>query len=57
MPAYVLPPDITVADGVPRGALSEPLLIDSKHLGYTKRFIVYTPAGVEALRDLLWSSM
>lgn len=55
MPGYVLPPDIAVAEGVPRGVLSEPLLIESKHLGYTKRVTVYTPAGPpggNALRDL-----
>lgn len=56
MPAYVLPPDTVVAAGVPRGALSGPFLIESKHLGYTKRFTVYAPAGSpaggDALRDL-----
>jgi enterochelin esterase family protein len=37
---------------VAKGRLSEPFVIESKKLGYAKRFTVYTPSGVEKLRNL-----
>lgn len=37
---------------VPQGALSEPFVINSKHLGYPKRFTVYTPPGIDRLKDV-----
>lgn len=52
MPGYTPPADILVAPGVPRGLLSEPFVLTSKHLGYAKRFTVYTPAGFDKLRSL-----
>lgn len=36
----------------PRGALSEPFVLQSTHLGYARRFQVYTPAGYKKLKDL-----
>lgn len=52
MPQYVPSPWIVARSGVAKGRVSEPFVIQSKKLGYAKRFTVYTPPGMETLREL-----
>jgi enterochelin esterase family protein len=52
MPQHFPSPWTEARRGVPKGKLSEPFVIDSKKLGYPKRFTVYTPPGVAKLREL-----
>jgi enterochelin esterase family protein len=52
MPQYFPSPWTEPRKGTPKGRLSDPFVIQSKHLGYAKRFIVYTPPGVEKLKNV-----
>jgi len=52
MPDYVYPQATVPRLGTPKGTLSTPFVLDSKHLGYAKRVQVYTPAGYEKLKNL-----
>jgi enterochelin esterase-like enzyme len=52
MPRYVPSPWTEPRKAAPKGRLSEPFVINSKHLGYPKRFTVYTPPGIERLRNV-----
>ncbi len=51
MPHYA-PSAWTVRRSAGAGSLSEPFVLQSKHLGYAKRFRVYTPAGIKQLAGL-----
>lgn len=52
MPAWVYPEETIRQAGVPQGALSTDLTIQSQRLGYAVRYRVYTPAGYGAMGDL-----
>jgi enterochelin esterase-like enzyme len=52
MPDYVYPQETLSRPATPKGTLSAPFVLDSKHLGYAKRVQIYTPAGYEKLRNL-----
>jgi enterochelin esterase family protein len=52
MPQYFPSPWTEARPHAAKGKLSEPFVINSKKLGYARRFTVYTPPGVEKLRDL-----
>ena len=45
MPEWEPSPYITVNEGVPRGSVSENIVLSSMNLGYDLQFRVYTPAG------------
>jgi enterochelin esterase-like enzyme/RNAse (barnase) inhibitor barstar len=51
MPDYVFPDETLYRDGVPKGFL-EPLMIDSKHLGYAVSGMIYTPHHYKKLTKL-----
>jgi enterochelin esterase family protein len=52
MPRHFPSPYLEARRRVARGKLSEPFVIASKKLGYPKRFTVYTPPGIEKLKDV-----
>lgn len=54
MPDWVFPEETKLAEGVQRGSLSEPLLIQSSaaNLGYNVRYRVYTPHNYQSLSAL-----
>lgn len=52
MPGYVPSPWIVAKADVAKGRLSEAFTLNSKALGYAKRFTVYTPPGVATLKNL-----
>ena len=52
MPDYVYPQATVRRSGIPKGTLSTPFVINSNHLGYSKRVQIYTPAGYEKLKNL-----
>lgn len=52
MPDYVYPEATETRVGIPKGTLSTPFVLHSRHLGYAKRIQVYTPAGYEKLKNL-----
>lgn len=52
MPDYVYPEAAVMRVGIPKGTLSTPFVLHSRHLGYAKRIQVYTPAGYEKLKNL-----
>jgi enterochelin esterase family protein len=52
MPRFTPSPWITPRTTGPRGTLSAAQVLQSRHLGYPKRFQVYTPAGFERMKDL-----
>jgi enterochelin esterase family protein len=47
MPDYVFPAEVLRRDDVPRGTLSEPIIIESAQIRYPVAYQVYTPAGVK----------
>jgi enterochelin esterase family protein len=52
MSQYFPSPWIERRASTPQGKLSEPFIINSQKLGYPKRFTVYTPPGIEKLKDV-----
>lgn len=52
MPQYFPSSWADAQQGAARGSLSAPFVLQSKHLGYAKRFRVYTPAGYQRLDHL-----
>ena len=52
MPQFISSEWTVPAKGVTKGHLSQPTELQSKNLGYAKRFQVYTPPGYERLRNL-----
>ncbi len=52
MPQYFPSQWLEPRTATPKGTLSEPFVLQSKHLGYAKRVQVYTPAGYDKLDDL-----
>lgn len=52
MPDYVFPQEPIPRDNVKTGHLSDPIKIDSTHLGYSLNCAVYTPVGYETLAGL-----
>jgi enterochelin esterase-like enzyme len=52
MPAAVSSSWAAAHAGVPKGNLSQPIVIESENLGYAKRIQVYTPAAYERRRSL-----
>lgn len=47
MPDYVYPAETLRREGVPRGAVSEPIIIESAQKKYPVAYRVYTPPGVK----------
>ena len=52
MPDYVYPKATVRSEGAPKGMLSPPVVLNSRHLGYDKRIQIYTPAGYKKLKNL-----
>ncbi|NNF57029.1 MAG: hypothetical protein HKN04_02200, partial [Rhodothermaceae bacterium] len=52
MPAWVFPDETVRGPGVPEGAFSDNLVIESTHLGYPVHYRVYTPADYDTLSEL-----
>ena len=52
MPQYFASPWVEPRKTARQGKLSGPFTINSKSLGYPKRFTVYTPPGIEKLKNV-----
>lgn len=52
MPEYVLPDAVVRRPDIPRGTLTDNIIIESAVLGYSLAYRVYTPAGYEDLNGL-----
>jgi enterochelin esterase family protein len=52
MPEYVLPDAVVRRPDIPRGTLTDNIIIESAVLGYSLAYRVYTPSGYEDLNGL-----